>query len=381
MDGISNPHDPADRPVPPRIPTASGLGHPPGTLHQSELDRKFRAIWDFGRVALVGCCVADNGLTVLAAPVLVVLETKAMKPHLADGACVMDPEALTKLAGEIGATPVQIELDNPVGTPNGPAHYDLQTAMRPYCISTTRQRGVGLLDISGFSLFTPEEQAAQLSMLSYALNSAHQKLSESGLNIDLASTTTGDGFYLWNRHEGLDEDASLFCLMTVALAHIALQFREVRSSFAPTVRACFGIGSHYTYFRPDHANGMGGDYIVGDVTIALARLIDHAKSRQVLISDFNRDNGNGRETGTEQFLEIACQIFNDLQIIKIGDAAISGVSRYLTGPQNDDGSYAIRKREIIDKHGFKHYAYNAKLNISLAQDGELYLGRQEAYAA
>lgn len=350
-------------------------------LHRSELDRKFRAIWDFGRVALVGCCVDDNGLIVLAAPVLNALETLALKPHLVDGPGVMDAEILADLARELGTIPARVELDNPIGSPDGPAQYELETAMRPYGISTTRQRGVGLLDISGFSLFTPEEQAAQLSMLSYALNSAHQKLSESGLNIDLASSTTGDGFYLWNRHEGLEEDASLFCLMTVALAHMALQYREVRSSFAPAVRACFGIGSHYTYFRPDHANGMGGDYIVGDVTIVLARLIDHAKSRQILISDFSRSDENGGEVGAEEFLERSCRIFNDLQIIKIGNSAITGVSRYLTGPKNDDGTYAIRKREIIDKHGFKHYAYNAKLNISLTQDGELYLGRQESYAA
>ena len=325
--------------------------------------------------------MTDDGLTVLAAPVLSALETEALKPHLIDGASVMDAEILAKLANELRANPVQVDLDNSVGSPNGPALYDLETAIRPYCISTTKQRGVGLLDISGFSLFTPEEQAAQLSMLSYALYSAHQKLSESGLNIDLTSTTTGDGFYLWNRHEGLDEDASLFCLMTIALAHMVIQYREVRASFAPAVRACFGMGSHYTYFRPDHANGMGGDYIVGDVTIVLARLIDHAKSRQIMISDFSRSDGNGRDVGTEEILELSCQIFNDLQIIKIGDSAIVGVSRYLTGPQNEDGSYSIQKRKIVDKHGFKHYAYNAKLNISLTEEGQLYLGRQESYAA
>ena len=381
MDGTAATLDVADRSVQSEIPATAARFAMPNTLHQSELDRKFRSIWDFGRVALVGCCATNNGLSVLAAPVLSAPETDALKPHLIDGAYVMDVDTMSTLAKELGATPVQVELDHPVGSPTGPAHYELEIAIRPYCISTTKQRGVGLLDISGFSLFTPEEQAAQLSMLSYALNSAHQKLSKSGLNIDLASSTTGYGFYLWNRHEGLDEDASLFCLMTVALAHMALQYREVRATFAPAVRACFGIGPHYTYFRPDHATGMGGDYIVGDVTIILARLIDYVKSRQIMISGFNRADGNGRAVGTEEFLEISCQIFNDLQIIKIGDSAISGVSRYLTGPRNKDGTYENRKREIIDKHGFKHYAYNAKLNISLTDEGQLYLGRQEAYAA
>ncbi len=87
---------------------------------------------------------------------------------------------------------------------------------------------------------------------------------------------------------------------------------------------------------------MGDDYIIGDVTIVLARLIDHAKSRQIMISDFGRSNGNGRDVGTEEFLELSCQIFNDLQIIKIGNSTIAGVSRYLPGPQNEDGSYSIQ---------------------------------------
>ena len=83
---------------------------------------------------------------------------------------------------------------------------------------------------------------------------------------------------------------------------------------------------------------MGGDYIIGDVAIFLARLIDHAKARQIMISVFSRRDGNGRDVGTEEFLELSCQIFNDHQIIKIGDSAIAGVSRYLTGLQNEDGA-------------------------------------------
>ncbi len=89
---------------------------------------------------------------------------------------------------------------------------------------------------------------------------------------------------------------------------------------------------------------------------------------------------SAHELGPQELVEFACQIFNDLQIIKIGEGGLAGVSRYLTGPKNADGTYAIRRREIVDKHGFKHYAYNAKLNIRLTEDGRLYLGRQEDYS-
>ncbi len=32
-------------------------------------------------------------------------------------------------------------------------------------------------------------------------------------------------------------------------------------------------------------------------------------------------------------------------------------------------------------HGITHHAYNVKLNISLAENGTLHLGRQEGFAA
>ena len=338
-------------------------------------------------MALVGWHPEENGLTIVAAPVLNVLESDSAHPYLSEGARMVGTETLANLAHELGVTPVFIEVEGMSTAPMPRTRRrEIETAMRPYCITRTSQRAVALVDISGFSLYSPEEQAAQLSLLSCSLNSAHQRLTACGLDIDLASTTTGDGFYFWNRSEGMEADAYLFCLMLVALADQAMQYRMVRESFVPTIRSCFGIGSHYTYYRPDHAIGIGGDYIVGDVTIELARLIDFARPHQILVSDFCRSPGGETEDGDreirpQEFMEFACQIFNDLQIIKIGEGALAGVSRYLTGPKNADGTYGIRRREIVDKHGFKHYAYNAKLNIALTEDGRLYLGRQEGFSA
>jgi len=41
-------------------------------------------------------------------------------------------------------------------------------------------------------LFSPEEQAAQLSTLEYSLNIAEEKIADFGTEVDLARSTTGD---------------------------------------------------------------------------------------------------------------------------------------------------------------------------------------------
>ncbi len=44
------------------------------------------------------------------------------------------------------------------------------------------------------------EQASQLNSLSYSLNSAYSKLLAQGVEVNFARTTTGDGYYVWNRN-------------------------------------------------------------------------------------------------------------------------------------------------------------------------------------
>ena len=61
----------------------------------------------------------------------------------------------------------------------------------------------------------------------------------------------------------------------------------------------------------------------------------------------------------------------------MGELTISRISTYLTGAQISDGSYAVRELDITDKHGMKHTAYNAKVNIFLADDEPIFLGLQD----
>ncbi|MEZ5503195.1 MAG: hypothetical protein R3E50_11315 [Halioglobus sp.] len=75
----------------------------------------------------------------------------------------------------------------------------VEQVIKRYGLSYVQSRAVILFDIVDFSLYTPFEQASQLNSLSYSLNSAYNKLLAQGIEINFARTTTGDGYYVWNR--------------------------------------------------------------------------------------------------------------------------------------------------------------------------------------
>jgi hypothetical protein len=52
------------------------------------------------------------------------------------------------------------------------------------------------------------------------------------------------------------------------------------------IRAAFHIGSHYELYQAEGVNPTVFSYIVGDVTIELARMIEKALPGQVMLGDF-----------------------------------------------------------------------------------------------
>ncbi len=168
----------------------------------------------------------------------------------------------------------------------------------------------------------------------------------------------------------------------VALAHQALQQRKITHRQIPTIRTVFGTGSHYSYHQNNRVSAVGSDYIVGEITINLARLINYAQPNQILISGLK--NGGTDEPGSSKMLEFfdhAAAILESFTDIEMGELTISRISTYLTGAQNEDGSYAVRELNITDKHGMKHTAYNAKVNIFLSDDEPIFLGLQDEEAS
>src|SRR5690606_40114730 len=95
---------------------------------------------------------------------------------------------------------------------------------------TLRSSDLVLFDIVGFGLLHPFEQMAQLNSLSYSLNSAQSKLLDRKIGVDFARTTTGDGFYVWNRDLDIGASINLYHLMYLVLADNAIARQKAKGN-------------------------------------------------------------------------------------------------------------------------------------------------------
>ncbi len=143
--------------------------------------------------------------------------------------------------------------------------------VKRYSISFVEERAVALFDAVGFSHYSPLEQAVQLNSLSYSVNTAYSKLMDRKIKIRFARTSTGDGFYIWNRGRSLHANVDLYHFMHLVLADNAVARSKSRGHTAPLLRACFHVGSHYEFYQAEGLNPTTFSYIVGDVTIELAQ--------------------------------------------------------------------------------------------------------------
>lgn len=363
------------------------MANSPATEQKSLLVRRFLhglneaayRLWDFGSNALVGWS-REDGIKVIVVPAMSVYRQAENHPRIFHGRRKMGAGTFRDVADALGVEPVEITFERELITiANVLDDAEIDSVLTRYVVTKTRQRAAFLLDISDFSLFSPEEQAAQLTTLEYSLNIAEQSCRDHGVPVDLARSNAGDGFYVWNRFKGVEADVNLFCVLMFALAHLALQNRRLEPEYVPTIRTCFNIGSHYNYFQLNGQSPMGNDYIVGNVTIELARLIEEASPNQILIAAFSlSDDALRQDVDARQFLDLASETLRSLTSVEMAGKTISSIASYLTGPQNEDGTFAVRALTMVDKHGNSHVAHNAKVNIFLRDDEPIFLGLQES---
>ncbi|MDX1296598.1 MAG: hypothetical protein R3302_10020, partial [Sulfurimonadaceae bacterium] len=166
------------------------------------------------------------------------------------------------------------------------------------------------------------------------------------------------------------------------LADNAIARGKAHNATTPLLRACFHVGSHYEFYQEEGLSPTTFSYIVGDVTIALARMIDKALPGQILIGDFNVPmqhprTGEVLQTDTLTFMEHSLETLSNLDGVELSGDRISSIKCYLTGPKKEDGSFGISRYRISDKHGLTHNVYNAKVNISREAKEPIFLGIQE----
>ena len=90
---------------------------------------------------------------------------------------------------------------------------------------------------------------------------------EVDVDIDFARSSSGDGFYIWNRDDGLEASVNLYHFMHIVLADNAIAQSHASTKSVPRLRACFHVGSCYEFHQAEGLSPSTHDFIVGDVTI------------------------------------------------------------------------------------------------------------------
>jgi len=352
----------------------SNLVHLESGLHQH---------WSLGQNNILSWTPLDDGILILVVPHYAIAEYTSPQrdsnkaqvsahfiTELISGERQLSLPQMQKVARLLDVEPVHLKLRQPL-TGHPTETKIIEKMIRRYGINYVASRAVTLFDIVGFSLLTPFEQMTQLNSLSYSLNSAHAKMLEQDVGINFARSSSGDGFYVWNRDDGLEANVSLYHFMHIVLADNAIARSKSASKAVPRLRACFHVGSCYEFHQAEGLNPTMHDFIVGDVTIELARMIDAALPGQILVGDFMADVSTEyidpaqtqANLDAVMFLQRAQGNLAKLSGLELSGERVTAIKCYLTGENMGGGQFNIRRLHIKDKHGLSRVAYNAKVNI------------------
>lgn len=348
---------------------------------RAELHRTLYSVWRFGSNALVGWRPTSTGIEIITAPKIRLFALKDAPRRIFVGARQMGDKTFHEVSGILQSRALDIRLTQTIGDgPGQTAASVVEEVFAPFAVTKTDQRAVLLLDIVGFSKLLPEQQASQLATLEFALNIAAETALAHDIGFHMCRSTTGDGFYIWNERKGLEADIDLFLgYVLFAIFHAALRRSVAVPEAVPILRAALGIGSHYNYHQPDRTGTGRNEFIVGEVTIQVARLIANCRADQILVGAFHRwDDVNGVWIDEEQFVERVAGGLVRLIDLPVMGHRIERTSLYLTGRRMPEGRFQRQKIRVVDKHGIEHFCFNMKLNAFLDGVDPYYCGLQHA---
>ena len=383
----------------PYLDQLAGVAQQMGLRQRSNLVHLEKALhthWSLGQNNILSWTPLDEGVLILVVPHYAIAEYTAARENLPprvsprfiteliSGDRQLTISQLQKVARLLDVEPIRIALREPLSGSNVETQI-IEKMIRRYGINYIASRAVTLFDIVGFSLLTPFEQMTQLNSLAYSLNSAHAKMLEQDVNINFARSSSGDGFYIWNRDDGLEASVNLYHFMHIVLADNAIARSKSTSKAVPRLRACFHVGSCYEFHQAEGLNPTMQDFIVGDVTIELARMIEAALPGQILVGDFmahldstmTSADSSHPNIDAVTFLERAQSNLTKLSGMELSGERVTAIKCYLTGEHLGGGQFNIRRLTIRDKHGLSRVAFNAKVNIYRETAQPILLGIQD----
>lgn len=350
------------------------------------LDRCLHERWGLGENVILNWCPDGDGIALLILPHYAIAGYTSPQPEaplrgalsrpkqeffqiLLSGRRCLSPAQLAKVGRLLGIDATHLPLREPLK--NTPAQNEIiEKMVKRYSITYVPNRGVCLFDIVGFSLLPPFEQMMQLNSLSYSLNAAQSKLLTKRIGVDFSRSTTGDGFYVWNRDLSLEGNVNLYHFMQLVLADNAIAHKKAQHNTVPRLRACFHVGSSYEFHQSEGLNPTLYNYIVGDVTVDLARVIERAMPGQILVGDFRGEMPTGEALAADSrivesadFVDLAMRNVEQLSGLELSGERVDAIRSYLTGTKLANGEFTVRRITVNDKHGIARRVYNAKVNI------------------
>tara|TARA_R110001592_G_scaffold363323_1_gene683968 strand:+ start:64542 stop:65882 length:1341 start_codon:yes stop_codon:yes gene_type:complete len=355
------------------------------------LEHTLRRQWRLGQNIVLCWSADERGLLVIFVPhyflgnycasgdaaTAIGEENEAFVRELISGRRRKTREQLFKVSERLDVAPTFIKLNTAL-TEEKNVLEAVEQLIKRYGLSYVESRAVLLLDIVEFSLYTPFEQASQLNSLSYTLNSAYNKLQAQGIEINFARTTTGDGYYIWNRDLGPAANQDLFYFMLLIVADNSVARAASQGNTVPVIRTAYHIGGHYELYQAEGVNPTVFSYIVGDVTIELARMVDLALPHQVLIGDFHCESPSWKPAADSQnssrvapmvsapaYVGSCSRSLPVLHGIQLSGKPINSMACHLTEGAEQGDKSGPRRFRIVDKHGLSRHAYNLQISIEL----------------
>ncbi len=353
-----------------------GLSPHFSSANAKELAQKLRKIWSHGANVIIGWYVGSHGLKILYLPSYALSKASAVVPGILEPDKSVRIEAdfhrLTNLGAKAANVPLSFDVPR-----DGNVVSALNRFMRQFSITHCRCRCVSLFDIVNFSRYEPFDQITLITMLSHHINVAAETCNHLGLPADLRMTTTGDGFYVWNDSEGLGADVALYTVTMLALVYNYAALDVATTAVVPTLRCGVHFGGHFEYAQQCGGAPESQRFIVGDVTVALARMMSVALPNQILIGSHSRAADNGTLIDTPLFMELAQSSLDKLIGLRVPGGRITAIKSYLTGEPDAGDGYSVKTYSVIDKHQVEHRCFNAKLNFTDGAGNDVYIGCPE----
>ena len=355
-----------------------------------KLDNALKEHWSLGKNILLCWAQHPDGIQILLAPHyflgqfttslndcdpddrLDALNGRYIR-ELISGSRMLSSEDFAGAGSRLQLDPVTVAVPD-LSFDDGAVLYRVDTLFKRYSLNYVRRRAVLLIDIVNFSLASPFEQSSQLNSLSYSLNSALNKLHQQNSEISFCRSTTGDGYYVWHEQVGPKADLELFELMALVVVDNALEqhasMNNKAASVVPKIRTGFHIGSHFEFYQVEGLNPSMNSFIVGDVTIELARMLELASPGQIVFGDFktqvptsSREGAYLVEADSQLFVEKGFKQISSRKGLTLAGQKIKTIHCFLTGETGASGGQTVRRFKIIDKHGHSRSVYNLRFNI------------------